>query len=89
MIKHLRISVSGKVQNVGFRFHTRKTAQDMGIHGYVSNLPDGSVLIRAEGEEDNLDRFVEWCRQGPSWAEVTRLEVNEEPPEGLKDFQIR
>jgi len=89
MIKHYHIKVSGRVQNVGFRFHTRKTAQSLGLTGYVSNLPDGSVMVRAEGEETLLEELVSWCRKGPDWAEVSRLEFDEEPLEGFTGFHIR
>lgn len=89
MVKHYHIRVFGRVQNVGYRFHARKTAQRLGLTGYVMNRPDGSVIIRAEGEESLLDEMVSWCRTGPDWAEVERLEVDEEPLEGFTDFQVR
>ena len=43
MKKSIIIKVSGKVQNVGFRFYTKKTAKSLGVTGYVKNLPDASV----------------------------------------------
>lgn len=89
MVKHYHIKVFGRVQNVGYRFHTRKTAQRLGLTGYVMNMPDGSVTVRAEGMEAQLEELVAWCRTGPDWAVVERLEVEEEPPEGFTGFQVK
>ncbi|NQT76409.1 MAG: acylphosphatase [Bacteroidetes bacterium] len=82
------IKVSGKVQNVGFRFYTRKTAIGMGIQGFVKNMRDGSVYIEAEGEQDAMQAFILWCKQGPEWAGVKELTVQEKPFEGFEGFDI-
>jgi len=50
---------SGMVQGVGFRFTTCRVAGDFAVTGYVSNLPDGSVEVVAEGESKELDGFFE------------------------------
>ena len=60
MKKAAIITVSGRVQNVGFRFNTLKAAKKNDIYGIVKNLHDGSVYIEAEGEEENLDQFILW-----------------------------
>ena len=57
-MKPIQITISGKVQNVGFRFHTHKKAQQLGVKGFVKNLANGNVYIEAEAEEDNLDQFI-------------------------------
>ena len=57
MKKAVILKISGRVQNVGFRYHTRKKAQEMGISGFVKNQVDGSVYIEAEGEEEVLAAF--------------------------------
>lgn len=72
--KAVILKVYGKVQGVGFRFYTHKRAQELGLKGYVQNKTDGSVYIEAEGEADQLEMFVLWCDEGPSWARVTRVE---------------
>jgi len=48
---------SGWVQGVGFRYTTRAVAQRYKVTGYVKNLPDGRVVVEAEGEPAELDRF--------------------------------
>jgi acylphosphatase len=89
MKKAVSIRVYGKVQNVGFRFYTVKAAIQFDINGYVKNEPDGSVYIEAEGEPADLDTFRDWCRQGPQWSRVDRMEVQEIPVAGYKDFRVR
>jgi acylphosphatase len=87
--KSYRITVSGKVQNVGFRFYTARTALEFGIAGFVKNELDGTVYIEAEGEATALDSFTEWCRRGPEWARVDRFEVQEQPVMGFKGFNVK
>ncbi len=82
------IKVYGKVQNVGFRFYTQKTAAMFGIAGFVRNQRDGSVYIEAEGEKEALEAFTGWCRQGPQWARVDRLETQDVPLAGHEGFRI-
>jgi acylphosphatase len=83
------IRVYGKVQNVGFRFYTVRSAEEHRIMGFVRNEPDGSVYIEAEGEEDDLEIFTAWCRTGPKWARVDRFDVIESPLTGFQKFTTR
>ncbi len=57
--------VRGRVQGVAFRHHTMKKARELGIRGWVRNLPDGRVEVRAEGDVGELDEFVGWLATGP------------------------
>ncbi|MDD5447979.1 MAG: acylphosphatase [Actinomycetota bacterium] len=87
--KRARVLISGKVQGVFFRFETRDVAQSLGLGGWVRNLPDGSVEAVFEGEGKAVERAIEWCRRGPSLAQVKDVQVNWEKPEGETDFVIR
>ena len=89
MIKSLQILVTGKVQNVGFRYYTKKTANELGLKGFVRNRSDGSVYIEAEGEEQVLSRFVTWCHEGPAWARVENVELQEQPVQDFLEFSVR
>lgn len=71
-IKHVKIKIYGKVQGVFFRASARKEAQELNVVGFAENLPDGSVYIEAEGEEDILKEFLEWCEIGPTQARVIK-----------------
>ena len=81
--------IHGKVQNVGFRYYTVKTAHQFGIKGFVKNDPDGTVYIEAEGDEADLEVFTEWCRRGPQWARVDRMEIQQIPVKGYSEFISR
>ncbi len=88
-MKRFWVRVYGRVQGVGFRYHTLSKAKLLGIKGFVKNLPDGSVFVDCEGDEDNLNIFLEFLKEGPSFACVERCEVEEKSPKGYLDFEIR
>ncbi len=77
--------VRGLVQGVGFRHHTKVRARELGIAGWVRNLPDGTVEVWAEGEPPVLDELESWLRIGPPGARVEGLEIALKTPQ----FQAR
>lgn len=79
--------VHGRVQGVGFRFATEARARQRGVAGWIRNRPDGTVEAVFEGEPEAVEGLVEHCREGPRGARVDRIEVHEEPPEGLRGFR--
>ncbi|MGQ9597519.1 MAG: acylphosphatase [Thermoproteota archaeon] len=84
------VYVSGMVQGVFFRYETRSLAQRLGVKGWVRNLPDGRVEAVFEGEEDLVDKMVEFCKRGPPGALVTDVRVEWEKYEGkFTGFVIR
>lgn len=86
--KHLLIS--GLVQGVGYRMHTVRQAQHYQLNGWVRNLPDGRVEVIAEGDETQLNGFINWCSQGPHYAEVTNIDITTSPAhDEFADFEIR
>ena len=87
--KGVVLQIFGRVQGVGFRYYTQKKAAELGITGFVKNLPDGSVHVEAEANEDDLETFVDWCGIGPSWARVSRIDRQNAPPVGHQEFVIR
>ena len=84
-----RVLISGRVQGVFFRDTCRRLAEQYGVAGWVRNLPDGRVEAVFEGDRRGVDRLVSWARRGPARARVTTVQVVDEPPEGLTDFEIR
>ena len=85
----MHIYVSGRVQGVFYRSNTRKKALELGLKGWVRNLPDGRVEAVVEGEENQVDRLIQWCRRGPPSAVVTGLEVEKETPKGeFETFRV-
>jgi acylphosphatase len=83
------VFVSGNVQGVFFRQKTRDRARSRGVAGWVKNLPDGRVEAVFEGPEVVVEQMVEWCRQGPRWADVADVKVTREEPESLDSFEVR
>ena len=75
MIKAVTIKANGRVQNVAYRHYARLAAQDYKITGRIENLPDGSVYIEAQGEESNLEDFIEYCKKGPAWDRIDNIEI--------------
>ncbi|NLS78765.1 MAG: acylphosphatase [Chloroflexi bacterium] len=78
----LHARISGYVQGVNFRWHTRRVAYGLGLVGRVRNLADGRVEVVAEGERADLDKLLAWLYHGPSLAEVRQVEDAWEPPTG-------
>lgn len=70
-----RLIVKGRVQGVGFRHFARIEATKYNITGFVRNKIDGSVLIEAQGESTALESFIASMHIGPSYAEITTVEI--------------
>jgi acylphosphatase len=83
-----RVIVHGRVQGVFFRDSTRRMAQQRGVAGWVSNRRDGDVEAVGEGDAEAVERLVAFTGEGPRGAQVERVEVSEEEPEGLTGFRI-
>jgi acylphosphatase len=84
-----RFVISGRVQNVGFRYFTQNAAAREGVAGWVQNLPDGRVEVFVEGDEDAVTRVEHAIRSGPPGARVDNVYVQDEEAAGsLKSFRI-
>lgn len=83
------LKICGKVQGVFYRKNTLKNAQQLGLKGYVMNLPDGRVEVDAEGNSEGLQQLYEWCKHGPEGARVDDIEKVLAEPIGYDDFVIR
>lgn len=83
------ITLSGRVQNVGFRYSAMQKADEYNIKGFVRNKPDGTVYIEAEGNSEDLQKFIEWCKEGPVTAVVENMNKQEMPIQNFKKFSIK
>jgi acylphosphatase len=84
-----KVIVKGTVQGVNFRYYTQRQAAKYNITGWVKNLPDGSVAAVFEGEEQDVEAMVQWCRRGPPSARVTTLIAQpEEYREEFSSFSV-
>ncbi|TNE92681.1 MAG: acylphosphatase [Deltaproteobacteria bacterium] len=84
-----RVRIHGKVQGVWFRDSTVRTAQALGLQGWVRNRRDGTVEAVFEGPTDVVDEAVDWCRLGPPQARVSEIEIEDEPLVGERGFARR
>jgi acylphosphatase len=84
-----RVVIHGWVQGVFFRDTLRRRAHAAGIAGWVCNKWDGTVEAAFEGEASAVERLIAFCREGPRGAQVNRVDVAEEDPEGSSGFEIR
>ena len=91
MPKELRqITIHGKVQGVGYRFFATRVARRLGLKGWIQNNRDGTVEAIVEGEKGAIDEWVEEIREGPRYAEVTKIDSDVRDYSGrLGDFDVK
>lgn len=89
MKQHLNIKIYGLVQGVFFRATAEEEADKLKITGFAKNEDDGSVYIEAEGEKENLEKFVQWCNLGPNMAQVEKVTVEKINLKRYSNFTIK
>ncbi|PYQ59647.1 MAG: acylphosphatase [Acidobacteria bacterium] len=86
--RHIRIH--GKVQGVGYRFFATRVARRLGLKGFIQNNRDGSVDATVEGEKSAIDEWIEELKEGPRYAEVTKIDQETRDFSGkLPDFDVK
>jgi acylphosphatase len=88
VVRRVRVVVSGRVQGVFYRAECASHARALGLGGFVRNAPDGRVEAAFEGDPIAVERMIHWCAEGPPLARVEAVEVQDEPPEGDRDFRV-
>jgi len=87
--KGIKLKIYGRVQGVAFRWSARSKAEDLNLVGWVKNVNDGTVECQVEGGEVQLEKFLEWIKNGPRFAKVNEVKINwEKPKGGFKEFKI-
>ena len=87
-MKTIQLTIKGKVQGVFFRATAKDVADEIGVKGWVRNLPDRNVEIKATATEEILQSFIDWCKQGPPKARVDEVIVKELSTEEFNGFRI-
>ncbi len=88
-MRRAHLIIHGRVHGVFFRHNTKKIADKLDVKGWVRNNPNDTVEITAEGNDDAIEKLLNWCRKGPIGAKVNRVEVKEEKYKNeFKDFSI-
>ena len=90
-MKELRvIRIHGKVQGVGYRFFATRVARRLGLKGSIQNTRDGTVEAIVEGDKKSIDEWIEELKEGPRYAEVTRIDQETKEFTGrLGDFDVK
>lgn len=88
--KTIYLIIGGRVQGVGFRYFTQHKARELNISGWVRNTPDGKVEIEAEGDDQNMETFIDWMKIGPARAVIKLFSVSEITPlRNFTNFSVR
>jgi len=84
------IRIHGKVQGVGFRFFATRIARRLGLSGWIQNNRDSTVEALVEGEAATIDEWLEELREGPRYAEVTKIDQDRKEFSGkLPEFDVK
>ncbi|MEO8110593.1 MAG: acylphosphatase [Ginsengibacter sp.] len=82
------IKISGKVHGVFFRATAKEIAEKNNLTGWVKNVSDGNVEVIVSGNKDNIEKFIEWCKDGPERAEVRNINVTYIDEKMFKEFKV-
>lgn len=87
-MKTVRLLIKGNVQGVFYRATAKDVADLTGVKGWVKNLPDNNVEIMATASEEILQKFINWCKQGPPKARVDEVTIEEVDLQEFNGFRI-
>ena len=87
-MRTVHLIIKGKVQGVYYRASARDVANELGVTGWIKNMPDGNVEALVSGNGERVMKFVEWCRKGPKNAEVIDVEINDSNERPSTGFRI-
>jgi acylphosphatase len=85
----VHLIIKGRVQGVFYRASAKQIAKEIGATGWVKNTDEGDVEIVAVGTEEQLRKFIDWCKVGPTHATVTEVVIDHIEGESFKNFEIR
>ena len=88
-MRSVRVSVTGRVQGVGYRIWAERSASALGLRGWVRNRVDGSVELLATGDDAAIAALIDACRQGPRAALVADVTVADAEDDGSAGFSAR
>ena len=88
MKKSVRLYINGTVQGIFFRQFVKENAERYNVKGFVRNLEDGRVEVFAEGNQEEVEKLIELCKQGPRHSKIDNVEIKEEKFQDLKEFKL-
>lgn len=87
MFARARITVKGKVQGVFYRAFTQRSALNLGLKGWVRNLPNGDVEILCEGDKERIEDLIKKLWEGPPLSNVKDVVVEWDEYEYKSEFR--
>ena len=87
-MKTVHIKVSGKVQGVFFRATAKEVAKHLSISGWIKNTDEGNVEALVTGENEPINKFIQWCNKGPEEAHVLNIIVTDRPLQSFENFKV-
>ena len=85
----IHLIIKGRVQGVFYRASAKQAATELGVTGWVKNTDAGDVEMVTTGTDEQLRKFVEWCKVGPTHAKVVEVVMNNMAEENFKNFEIK
>lgn len=89
MVARVELLIKGRVQGVCYRAFTQNQAIKLGLNGWVRNTHDGRVEAVLEGQRELIEQAILACKNGPSGARVTDVDIAWKLPLGEQGFEIR
>lgn len=84
----VHLLIKGKVQGVFYRATAKEIASKLGVTGWIKNTREGNVEVTVSGNEQQLEKFTEWCKQGPDKAAVEEVLITQKEEATFKGFMI-
>ena len=84
----INLLIKGNVQGVFYRATAKQIANELGVTGWIKNTNEGSVEVTVSGNEQQLEKFVNWCKKGPDKAAVKEVVVTQKDETSFKGFSI-
>ena len=88
MKKSIRVYITGNIQGIYFRSFIKENAEKYNVKGFVRNLEDGRVEVFLEGNSEDVNKMIEFCKTGPKHAQVRDVEIKPEKFQDFKNFKV-
>lgn len=85
----IQIVLRGKLYRSGFRFYILQKAVELQIKGFVKYQDNKDIVVHAEGTQNQLNEFTEWCKRGTLSCKVVNSEINEAVFQNYNSFDIQ
>jgi acylphosphatase len=84
----VHLLIKGDVQGVFYRATAKEIADKLGVTGWIKNTREGNVEAMVTGNEESVQKFINWCRRGPPKAEVADVIVTKKEETSFTDFSV-